>query len=355
MASSPERTAGQTGTVLGAFVAGFGRVRRARAAWLGVWGLTLALAVPVSLVVRDRLATHLNDSVVADRAAQGVEWDWWQEFQQQASGLGTTFVPGIIGGAVPLKNVSDLADKVPQGLAVIGVIGVWLLLWSFVSGGVVDRVARDRVVGGQAFVGACGRYGLRLARLGLLAGAIYWVLFTYVHAWIFSIGYAALTHDVTVERTAFLVRLGGYALFLAILTAVNIAFDYARIRLVVEDRRSALFSLTAGARFVRRHLGQVVGVYALNAALFLVAAGVYVAVAPGARNDGGRLWLALAVGQAYIIARVILKLQFLASQICVFQQALASDVLVSAPAPIWPESPAAERVREAGDASAPSR
>ena len=351
MASSPESPPARAGTVIGAFVAGLARVRRARAVWLGTWVLTLALAVPLSLVVRDMIATHLDDSLVADRLAQGVEWDWWQEFQQQASGLGTTFVPSIIGGAAPLRNISDLADARPQAMVLMAVLGVWLLVWSFVSGGVLDRLARDRVAGGQAFFGACGRYALRLVRLGLLAWAAYWVLFTYVHAWIFSTGYNALVRDVTVERTAFVIRLSGYALFVALLVAVNIVFDYARIRLVVEDRRSAVFALTAGARFVRRHLALTAGVYAINTALFVAIVGLYVMLAPGARNDGGRLWLAVAVGQVYIVARVLLKLQFIASQIGVFQHALASDVLVAAPVPVWPESPAAEFVREADGTS----
>ncbi len=353
MASLPESVSARAGTVTGAFIAGFARVRRARAVWLGTWALTLALAVALSFVVRDMIAAHLGDSVVADRVAQGVEWDWWQEFRAQASGLGTTFVPSIIGGAAPLRNLSDIADARPQAVVLTAVLVLWLLVWSFVSGGVLDRLARDRALGAQAFFGACGRYAPRLVRLGLLAWAAYWVLFTYVHDLIFSTGYSALIRDVTVERTAFLVRLCGYALFLVLLVAVNIVFDYARIRLVVEDRRSALFALTAGARFVRRHLALATGVYALNTAVFLVIVGLYVMFAPGARNDGGRLWLAVAVGQAYIVARVILKLQFLASQIGVFQHVLASDVLVSAPAPVWPESPAAEFVRGADIASTP--
>jgi hypothetical protein len=316
-----------------------------------MWALTVALALPVSLVVREMLAGHLNDSVTADRVAQGVDWDWWQEFHQQSAGLGTTFVPSIIGGAAPVRNISDVVDGAPFPLALIAVLMLWLALWSFASGGIFDRMARNRPVGGQAFFGACGRYALRLARLGLLAWCTYWFLFTYVHTWIFAWVYESLILDLTVERTAFLLRLVGYAVFLALLVTANLIFDYARIRLVVEDRRSALFSLVAGARFVWRHLSLTLGVYALNALLFLVVVGIYVAIAPGGRNDGGRLWLALGVGQAYIVARVVLKLQFVASQIGVFQEALAADVLVAGPAPEWPESPAAEFVRDANDRS----
>ena len=351
MASSSERAGNGSATVRGAFAGGLARVMRARTVWLGVWAMTLVLSFIVSLALRDTIAAHLNDSTVADRVARGVEWDWWQEFQQQATALGTTFVPSIIGGAAPLRNLSDLADNRPLAKGLFPLLAAWLLLWSFASGGIFDRLARDRRVGGQAFFGACGRYAMRLLRLGALAIGAYWVLYAWVHAWIFDVVYASLIRDLTVERSAFLLRVVGYAIFLALLVAVNLVVDYARIRLVVEDRRSVLFALAAGARFVARHLGLVAGLYALNTAVFVAIVGLYVALAPGGRNDDGRLWIALAAGQAYLLARAFLKLQFIASQIGVFQHALASDVLVSSPAPEWPESPAAEFVRNADDTS----
>jgi hypothetical protein len=147
MASSSDARADAPNTVRGAFTAG-------RAVWLGMWALTVGLSLPMSLAVRDTIAAHLDDSVVADRLARGVDWDWWQEFQQQASGLGTTFVPSILGGAAPVRNLSDVVDAVPVPLSLVAVLVLWFLIWSFVSGGVFDRMARDRRVGGQAFFGA---------------------------------------------------------------------------------------------------------------------------------------------------------------------------------------------------------
>ncbi len=46
-------------------------------------------------------------------------------------------------------------------------------------------------------------------------------------------------------------------------------FDYAKIRLVVEDRRSALGALSAAMRFVWRRRGRVAALYALNGLAFL--------------------------------------------------------------------------------------
>ena len=81
----------------------------------------------------------------------------------------------------------------------------------------------------------------------------YYVLFGIVHPALLVDGFAALTRDVIVERTAFLVRLGLYALFGALLVPVSIVFDYAKVRAVVEDRRSMVCAVVAGARFARRN------------------------------------------------------------------------------------------------------
>ena len=187
----------------------------------------------------------------------------------------------------------------------------------------------------------------RLLRLGAFAWLAYGFLFRYVHGWIFNGLVAGLSHDVTVERTAFAYRAAGYLLFGALLVVVNIVFDYARIRLVVEDRRSAVGALLASGRFVRRHVTGVVGLYALNALAFLLLILIYAFVAPGA--PGGRLStaVALAIGEAYIMARLCLKLLFYASETALFQGALAHAAYTAAPAVVWPDSPAAESIANA--------
>jgi hypothetical protein len=120
-----------------------------------------------------------------------------------------------------------------------------------------------------------------------------------------------------------------------------LTLDYAKIRAVVEDRRSMLGALGAGIRFVRRNPGAALGVYLMNLALFLLVLAAYALAAPGAWSS----WLALFVGQLYIVLRVVVRLQFASSQIALFQGRLAHAGYVTAPAPAWPDSPAAEAIR----------
>jgi hypothetical protein len=218
------------------------------------------VALPLSIALAGMIEAQLGDSLVADTLAAGASYDWWQEFSAQASGLGTTFVPSIIGFGAVLDNLSAILDNLPMATTIAGATVAWLVLWSFLSGGVLDRYARNRPTRAHGFFAACGTHFWRFLRLGLLAWIVYWVLFASIHGWLFDTAYPFATRDVTVERTAFLIRASFYVIFGILLIGANIVFDYARIRLVVEDRSSAIGALLAGARFVRQH-PSTVGLY----------------------------------------------------------------------------------------------
>jgi len=115
--------------------------------------------------------------------------------------------------------------------------------------------------------------------------------------------------------------------------------------MVVEDRRSAIGSLMAALGFIVRRRARVFGLYALNALAFLALIGVWALVAPGAGGAGLSMWVGFALSQAYVLARLLLKLQFMASQTALFQGSLAHAAYTAAPDPVWPDSPAAETIR----------
>jgi hypothetical protein len=334
-------------TARAAFGQGIRRVNAAPLVLAGVFAVTLFVALPLSYALRGMIAAHLGTSLAGDTAAASRTYDWWTEFSAQASGLGTTFVPSITGFGAVLDNLSGLLDHTPLAATIVGVTAAWLALWSFLTGGIIDRFARARRTRAHGFFGACGMHFWRLLRLGVAALLVYGFLFRYVHGWLFASLYPWLTRDLTVERTAFAVRVAGYLLFGALLLVCNIVFDYARIRIVVEDRRSAIGALMAGSRFVRRHAGAAVQLYAINAAAFLLLIAVYAFVAPGAPRSGMSLWVVFGIGELYILARHYLKLLFYASETVFFQGALAHAAYTAAPALVWPDSPAAETIANA--------
>ncbi|HXW05758.1 MAG TPA: hypothetical protein VD833_11035 [Vicinamibacterales bacterium] len=325
---------------------GLRRVNGAPAVLAGLFVLTLLVAIPLAVALAGMIEMHLGASLAAERAASGVDYDWWQEFSEQASGLGTTFGPTIIGFGAVLENLSNLLDNAPLAPAIAGATAAWMVLWSFLSGGVLDRYARNRPTRAAGFFAACGLHFWRFVRIGIVAWLAYAALFGWVHGWLFEDFYRWATRDLTVERTAFALRAACYLLFGILLAGCSLVFDYARIRLVVEDRRSAVGAILAALRFVRREPGTLT-LYALNSALFLALVFVYGVTGRGATGSGAGLAAALLWGQLFILGRHYLKLLFYASQVSLFQSALAHADYTAAPALVWPDSPAAEAILNA--------
>lgn len=325
---------------MSSFIDGLNRVKRAPWLVIGVWISTLLLAMPLAIALHEQISAHLGASMAAQTAASGVNYDWWSEFLAQTSGVGASFVPAILGFAAVMKNLSTIADTTALPAVIAVAVAMNMLVSLFLVGGIVDRLARDHAVGAGGFFATCGVFFVRFIRLGVIAAVIYWMLFGPVHQWLFGVLYPTLIAEVTVERTAFFIRLGLYAVFAVPVFFFNMLFDYAKIRAVVEDRRSMIGAIIASWRFIRRHTIAVIALYALNALMFLVVIGVYYLIAPG----GSANLLAFAIGQLYIVMRVIVRLQFTASQTALFQGRLAHAGYVARPVPKWPDSPAAEAI-----------
>lgn len=325
---------------------GWRRVAAAPSLLAGVFVVTLLGAIPLALTMREAIEAHLGSSLMAHQAADGVNWDWWQEFTSQAASgggdaLSTTFTPSVIGFAATLDGISSVLDAQSEIAPVTAAVAAYLLAWLFLSGGIIDRYARQRRTRAHGFFAASGVFFWRFLRLGIAAGLAYAFLLLWVHEWLFDDWLTPATRDLDVERTAFFWRAGMYAIFALLLAAVNVIVDYAKVRMVVEDRRSAIGALRASGAFIRRNPGRVVGLYAVNTVGFVVTIRLWGLLAPGA---GSPIWLGFLAAQLYVLARLAVKLQFLASQTALFQLRLAHAAYTAAPPALWPESPAAEAV-----------
>ncbi len=326
-------------SIVAAFIDGLRRVQRAPWLVAGLWMSTVFLALPLAFALHGQISEHLGSSMAATSAAAGVNYDWWNEFLAQTTGVGQTFVPAILGFAAVMKNLSGVADAEGVPAVMASLVASQLIVSMFLIGGVLDRLARDRSVGAGAFFSACGVYCVRFFRLGIMAALIYWLLFGWFHPWLFDAVYPRLTANLTVERTAFFYRVVLYVIFAVPVVFANLVFDYAKVRAVVEDRRSMIGAVSAGARFVLRNPATL-GLYTLNSLLFLLVIGLYFLIAPGGTSN----LLAFAIGQLYIVLRVVVRLQFAASQTALFQGRLAHAGYVARPVPKWPDSPAAEAI-----------
>ncbi len=330
-------------TAFAAWTEGVKRVGRAPALLTAAWLATLAVSLPLAAVLRGMIADQLGHSAVAESVATGADGGWMQEFADQASGVGITFRPTIIGFGAVLDNLSAFLDNVPRPLVIVGAASAYIAIWIFLAGGILDRLARNRPIGASGFFAASGVFFFRFLRLGVIQWLVYAYLFGMLHPYLFNNLFGTLTRETTVERKAFLLRIVFYIVFGSLVGAFNLLFDYTKVRAVVEDRRSMIGALNAAARFLLQH-GAASRLYLLNVIVFGLIVGLYAVVAPGAGHSGVTMWLAFAIGQIYVLARLWLRLVFWSSATALFQSRLAHAGYVAAREPTWPDSPAAEAI-----------
>jgi hypothetical protein len=345
MPSSPEASdlsRWPRASVLGAFLEGWRRVFRAPVLTIGILSATFLTALPLGIALERELASHLGTSLEAARSESRWNAIWTAEFQAQASPTARTFTHEILGFGGTLAVLSGFVDAESLDPTIAAVAAGYVALWVFLSGGILDRLARGRPIRPSAFFAACGSYFLRFARLALVIGPCYWLLFSRVHPWLFRTLYDEWTRDLAAEHQVVAVRVGLYAVFATLLVAVNVVADFAKVRTVVEDRRSVIGALGAAIRFIRRRPARVLALYLLNILATAVVLRLWLQTAPGV---GAPTWLALLGGQLYILGRVWAKLAFMASEVVFFQGELAHANFTAAPEPVWPDSPAVEAIK----------
>jgi len=323
---------------------GIRRVNGAPALLLGVWGLTLLVSVPMAAAMRGMLAQHLGASLAADTAASGVNYDWMQEFSDQAAGIGVTFRPTILGFGAVLDNLSAFIDNTMRPVVIVAAATVYIVLWIFVAGGIIDRYARERPTRTAGFFASSGVFFFRFLRLAAVQWIVYALLFGWLHPLVFGRLYQDMVREIPVERTAFAIRAALYLVFGLLVAACTSVFDYAKVRAVVEDRRSMISATAQAIGFIRRNLREAAALFLANFALFTAVVALYAFAAPGAGRTGASMWLGFAIGQIYVIARLWVKLVFWASETALFQSRLAHAGYVNRPEPLWPESPEAEAI-----------
>ena len=327
--------------VMGAFLEGWRRVLRAPGLVGAIVAATFLFALPMALVVSRAIAQHLGPSVEAEQALNGWPAGWAAEFGATAQGLTRSFTHEILGFGGTLATLSGLLDRVPLSPPLAIAVAAYLALWIFLTGGILDRLARGRPLSPAAFFAACGGHFWRLLRIAALAGAAYYAVFTWLHPFLFNGVLTWLIVDATEERQVAAFRAAMYVVLLLVLLVIGLVADYTRIRAVVEDRRSAVGSFSAALRFIRRRLGRTLALYGLNLVALAIILRLWLQVAPDAAAE---TWVVLLAGQTYLVVRIWARLAFMASETVFFQGELAHAQYTAAPEPVWPDSPAADAI-----------
>ena len=316
--------------VFAAFADGWGRVLRAPAILFGVFAVTWLVAFPAGRIL--------------EHSGWGMSGGYLGLIEGLPTGFYPTFTPTLLGTEAFVRHARNVLTRGTPDIEFLAAAATTLLVWTFLLGGILDRYARRRPVRAQAFFGASGVICFRFLRLGAyrcrgLRPAVR------------PRSSAALPAALPLGQRCGQCRAGLAAAdaavrrFLLLLGFWSAVIDYARIRAVVEDRRSMLGALLAGWRFVTAHPLQAFGLYLLNSASFAVLLWVALKAFTGGRGlitpDGT---IPAAAGMLFVLVRLALKLAFFASQAAFFQRSVAHADYTAAPQLLWPESPAAKEI-----------
>ena len=259
--------------------------------------------------------------------------------------LGTALMGGALAAALEVSDVTGHlgGEAAPWTLWLVVVVGGVV-----VTGGVMDRYARQRPLDARTFWGVSGELAFRLMRLSAVGGVLFAVLTGVMTLLLDAIAAAALdaAGPERGELAVYALEAGLGVIYLAAAFAVFAATDGGRVRMVVERRHSAVFAFTAGARFARRHPGTVAVLYAC----LFATAGV-----PWALVSAAELWLepGSIVGRlldaVQVASAVTAALVSAASAVSLFQASLAHATYVAPPRLVWPDSPAIETLGDRRD------
>jgi hypothetical protein len=327
---------------LGAFLEGWRRAARAPWLVLGIVAITVALSLPFGVMLHREIRTDLGASGIADELLGDWHDEWAVSFSTRGTSLARTFTHEILGFGGTLaaldRVVAGRTIEAPLAIAV----ALYLAIWIFLTGGVIGRLATAAPQSWRQFLELCRRYFWRVARLGVLTGMAHFAVFGVVRPFLLDTLLSRAIGVDAAESRVIVWRAVGYAVVLALAGLVTLVADFARARLVVEDRRSAIGAIVAGARFVGRRFGRSAGLFLLNVLSLAVLARLWLQVSGGAE---GSLWVIVLFSQVYLAARITGRLGFIASEIVFLQGELAHATYLAPPAAAWPKSLSVDALR----------
>ena len=307
---------GGAGGVVGALGGGLMRVVMSPLLVIAAAVAMLLAAAPFALVVGEELQSALANQPPISRDAGEIDPEWWFEYREHAEGLAATFTPAIIGFAAPLDNLSAMLDGTRRPLIMLGPYLLAIAVWAFLWGAALERFAHGSARFG--FFTAGRRTFARFLAISLLAAAVVVVLYLTLHPLLFRVLAPAIEASASTESAAFMMRVALYVVFGALLAVISLIVDYSRVAIVAGPAVSSLEALRSGAAFVRRHFGSVIALFLLTGLLFAALLIVYgfVDVYGGSRVLG---WRGIAIAQAYIFARLVIRLTFGASEVRLYR------------------------------------
>jgi hypothetical protein len=257
-----------------------------------LWLMNVVFALPAVLIFRAAFNGTLGNSLAADGLLKKLDMNVIFEFLTSS---------GVVVGQVVA--------------AVLVLVGLHVLAYIFVFGGILDSLAPDARGQklGPVFFGGGGRYYGRFFRLAVYSLGL-WVPVIVIFMAANAVVRAATANSAN-EPLLMAMNILRILVFLFLVFFVEMILDYARIKIALADSRQVFRSLAGAARFVFSRPFKTLFLYYLLGLTGWAAFGVYFAFQSALSETSAiAVILAFLITQAFIASRAWLRVAFLAAQ-----------------------------------------
>ncbi len=334
-------------TTIQHFKHGISKTRQTKRMILFAWFVNLSLALLLAFPFRNQWDTYVRNTNADERLMQAMDENWlgtyrfdfqnnevMRLFDYSMFGYAPFFqhAQGILNGSV-VRSVGSFFTDFVFGFKVVpshfGILSLLALLYavvnSFIGGGFIGMYAREHRSSFTDFLTDGAKHFGRFFRLSLMSVIFYALFFSIVMSWVNS-SIQSWTQGDPSEMTPYTYYMVRNGLFAILLATFTMCIDYAKIRIVVDDRMSSILAFFAGFRFGFKNFGKTFGLY-----LILCLVGFLLMFVYGwlegqfPQNAYWEILAVMLIQQAYMIGYFWLKANFYASQTSLYQDTLQKE------------------------------
>jgi hypothetical protein len=327
--------------IISIFRDGFSRVSRTKRMVLFAWCVNVVLTLPLALPVLSQLDGYLRTTVMDQTILQRMDATWANSYRADMEN--SEFLRALdysIFGYAPFVNhlemqmngafiktlggfLYDLFFRWEINRGSTSLLFLLSLLYvcvnSFLAGAFIGVYSKEYPFSFTEFLAEGARLFGKFFRIALVALLVYFLFFTFVVDWMNN-SIARWTQAEASETVPFTYYMIRNVVVLFLFSFLSMIFDYARVRMVVDDRTSSLAAFVAAVKFTVTNARPTYGLYLLLCLTGFVLIALYAIIEKIAPQDSYWPLLFLFIfQQCYMIARLGLKAGFYSCQTQLYQ------------------------------------
>jgi hypothetical protein len=333
--------------ILQALGTGYRRVRTNLRLVALAWAVNAALALLLALPFLNQLDAYIAPTANEEQLLLRFDMNWYRTFEydmrlnpaarlfdlstfgaapfvHQLDGMISGGVVRTIGGT--LWSMATTFRFRPGALDALALLALaYSLVGMFFAAGFVTAYASPDRTPIARFTAGAAKYFGPFFRLSLIGFILLYLPLVVVGKGLGDLIASSTENDAS-EWTAYVLHLGKNVVLLAGVWVVGLVLDYAKVRLVLDERAGAIDACVAALRFLRQRMGAAVRLSLVFVVLTIALMALYaVVVALVPQSSYAMILLMVVVQQAVVATRMFLKAGTYASEVALVRATDAEE------------------------------